>query len=635
MTRLSTFVASAAVLVLVVPAGPASAQQTRVHFPKPETIMARSGQGLIQGVVFDATGRPVHGATVSALGSTVAFGLSGRDGRFTLSPLPAGAYTVRVHRDGYLPSRRQVVDVRGGIPALVSVAMQALSASAPGPVVLAAGMVPFEGAAPQATAADGTPLDPGAADHGHSDSAWRLRHLKRSVLRSVEAPLPVNPEAPGNDGNVFGQAFETSMRLASSRLSDLALSGQVRFVTAGDFGGPAETWSPDASATNMAYIAVGAPVGDWGQWTVRGAMNRGEVGSWFLAGSFDGRVAGAHRYSGGLSYGAQRVDDVNLLGRAAIQGGSRAIGSVFGFDEWRLGPRISLTYGLAYAWQDYVAGNGLFSPRLAMTFRPGRVVRIRGTVARYAIAPGSEELIPAASLAPGAWLPAQRSFSPWSERQGFRAQRTDHYELELERTAADLVLGFRTFFQRVDEQMGAIFAAPTFERPAASLGHYYVMAVGDLSTRGWSVSVSRPIIAGVRGSVDYSQTTTRRSPTDDSAEWTSWVVGGQPASVRFHDVTTSLETDIRQTATRLFVLYKINTGFAREGADELTPGLDARFDVQVNQALPFMAFTSADWEVLVAVRNLFRDPMHERSVMDELFVVRPPKRVVGGVRVRF
>jgi hypothetical protein len=60
-----------------------------------------------------------------------------------------------------------------------------------------------------------------------------------------------------------------------------------------------------------------------------------------------------------------------------------------------------------------------------------------------------------------------------------------------------------------------------------------------------------------------------------------------------------------------------------------------RFDVQVNQALPFMNFTSAQWEMLVAVSNLFKEALYENSVYDELMVVRPPKRVLGGVAVRF
>jgi len=57
--------------------------------------------------------------------------------------------------------------------------------------------------------------------------------------------------------------------------------------------------------------------------------------------------------------------------------------------------------------------------------------------------------------------------------------------------------------------------------------------------------------------------------------------------------------------------------------------------VQVNQALPFLNFVTTEWEMLVAVRNLFRDPVSDGSVYDELLVVRPPKRIVGGLMVRF
>ena len=69
---------------------------------------------------------------VSALGSTVAFALTGRDGRFTLDALPMGAYNVRVHLDGYAPSRRQVIEVREGTPSMLSVAMQSLTVPARG-----------------------------------------------------------------------------------------------------------------------------------------------------------------------------------------------------------------------------------------------------------------------------------------------------------------------------------------------------------------------------------------------------------------------------------------------------------------------------------------------------------------------
>jgi hypothetical protein len=39
--------------------------------------------------------------------------------------------------------------------------------------------------------------------------------------------------------------------------------------------------------------------------------------------------------------------------------------------------------------------------------------------------------------------------------------------------------------------------------------------------------------------------------------------------------------------------------------------------------------------MLVAVRNMFNEALGEGSIYDELLVVRPPKRFVGGLTVRF
>ena len=94
-----------------------------------------------------------------------------------------------------------------------------------------------------------------------------------------------------------------------------------------------------------------------------------------------------------------------------------------------------------------------------------------------------------------------------------------------------------------------------------------------------------------------------------------------------------------ETSTRVLVLYRLSSGFARPDTPGQTPnerpGLDSRFDVQVRQSLPFMDFSTAKWEMLVAVRNFFRDTIGEQSIYDELLVVRPPKRVVGGLTLRF
>ncbi len=148
MRRLSTLVAAAAVVSLVAPPSPVSAQTT-VPVRTTEPVMgpiARVGTGSIRGLVLDGRGTPVVGAMVSALGSTAAFALTDREGRFFLKALPPGPYTVRVHLEGFIPSRREIVEVHSAAPSVMSVSLQPLQpgGSPGGPAVLTAGLVPVE-----------------------------------------------------------------------------------------------------------------------------------------------------------------------------------------------------------------------------------------------------------------------------------------------------------------------------------------------------------------------------------------------------------------------------------------------------------------------------------------------------------
>jgi hypothetical protein len=171
----------------------------------------------------------------------------------------------------------------------------------------------------------------------------------------------------------------------------------------------------------------------------------------------------------------------------------------------------------------------------------------------------------------------------------------------------------------------------TPEGSPESVGHYYVANAGSFDASGWAVRISTPPSLRLRGSLDYSMA---------RAEWSTRnlsLTDMAPAVVRaesedIHDITTSVETDIPETATRFYLLYRVSTAFTR--SSESRPGMDARFDVQVNQALPF-GIAGTRWEVLVGLRNLFRDAHEPGSVYDELLVVRPPKRVIGGFLVRF
>ncbi len=286
---------------------------------------------------------------------------------------------------------------------------------------------------------------------------------------------------------------------------------------------------------------------------------------------------------------------------------------------------------------DYLPGSGLLSPRISLTLVPVDGFRVKTVYSRHETAPGAEEFLPPSSVdGRGMWLPPERTFSTLSPRVAFKPELTSHYEFSVERDIDSYVVGFRAFYQRVNDQMAALFASSP-DTPATGLGHYFVTNVGDMEATGWAITLSRTLVGPFKGSVDYSLTTAHWRPTTEPDM--PAVFGNalrRSEEERFHDVTTTVETAIPQTATHVYVFYKLNTLPLRSVDTSARPGgFDGRFDIQVNQGLPFLKFTSAEWELLVAVRNLFRDSLDERSAYDEMLVVRPPKRIVGGVRVRF
>ncbi len=140
-----------------------------------------------------------------------------------------------------------------------------------------------------------------------------------------------------------------------------------------------------------------------------------------------------------------------------------------------------------------------------------------------------------------------------------------------------------------------------------------------------------------RGSLDYTLSDARWNHEGPDARLVSLVArsANRTDTETIHAFTTSLQTEIPLTSTRVYMLYKLGSGFAMPEALEGTGEVSARFDVQVNQALPFLNFTTAQWEMLLTIRNLFREDSLDASIYDELLVVKPPKRIVGGLTVRF
>jgi hypothetical protein len=526
-----------------------------------------------------------------------------------------------------VPGRGRIIQVDRWSGSLSTIALTRRADADQPAAVLAAGVGP----------ADVDDSGDGDVDtHDHGEVAWRLRHLKRGVLKDAATSgfdLPEDDSFLENSLTELSRAVGSSTKYATALFAELPFTGQINLLTTTSFDRPQDLFSPAAwLPRGVAFVSLQAPTND-GQWTMHGAITQGDLASWILAGSYVRQAAAAHRYEAGLSYGMQRYFGGNADALAAVSDGGRNVGAVYAYDDWVINPVVSVNYGAKYARYDYLSEESLLSPRASVTITPSEsgAFKLRATAARRAIAPGAEEFIPRSTRL---LLPPERTFSPVSGRSGFTPEHIQHFEFAVEREfIRKAVIGVRVFHQTVDDQLVTLFGVAPPGTGAASLGHYYVASGGDFAAQGWGVGVSRSVSAGLRASVDYTHVDSswrRQSP--DAAALSQVAPSVLRNHDRVHDVTTSVESIVPMTATRVFVLYKISNGFADPVAGARG---GTRFDVQLTQALPFLAFANAQWEMLVAVRNMFREDLLEASVYDELLVLRPPKRVVGGVTVRF
>src|SRR5262249_3740810 len=160
-------------------------------------------------------------------------------GHFSLV-LPVGEYILRATRDGYISNYREAIRVQSNL-ALQRTIRLLRSSDAP--------------AAGSDEPATNTP----------SDLTWLLRHLDRTVLRDE------SPVGYGTDGSTIStQSIWTPSRshTSSPLLALPDLSGQVNFVASSSLASSSGRM-PEAWTREIAYVAVGAPVGTLGDWSVR------------------------------------------------------------------------------------------------------------------------------------------------------------------------------------------------------------------------------------------------------------------------------------------------------------------------------------------------------------------------------
>ncbi|MBM3777348.1 MAG: carboxypeptidase regulatory-like domain-containing protein [Acidimicrobiia bacterium] len=628
-TRLQTTLSMAVGIWLAAGAAPLLAQSSYSETPLDAASYA---DGNLVGTVSDERGEPLDGVAVWVLGDTSAVALTDDRGRFRFSDLPPGPYLVRPQTlEGFRAVRGTLVRVSPR--ARTSHAIRLVRQEAP--QVLAAGF--------GAQAVDGlTAIETEPYGDDHSERAWRLRHLPRGVLDSVTADAGAAAGAADDDGDsdplaIVGKAVVAPARLASAVLDDIAeipFSGELNLLTTSSFDRPQDLFMPnDAAPNGVAYLSLGAPTAG-GDWHIKGALTEGDLSSWMLAGSFVRAAEAAHAYEAGVSYSMQHYAGGNAVALAAMPEGSRNAGSMYAYDHWRMGA-VRLTYGAEYSRYDYLTSGGLLSPRAALAVSLGGGLHVRGAASVRRLAPGAEEFETQPMM--GAWMPPERTFSSLAADGRFTDERVRHYEAAIEQALrSGFAVGVRAFSQRVDNQLVTVFGLSLPQTAQSDIGHYYTGTAGHVSTKGWTVSVSRQLVGFVRGSVDI---------TEASADWTqvaapgSAVARATPTLVRakrerVRDLTTSVDAEVEQTRTRMVLLYRVSTSADRE-SDILPVSTGPRFDLRVEQALPVFRSTGTTWAMLVAVRNVFRDAAPDASVYDELFVVRPPKRVVGGLIVKF
>jgi len=639
MTR---WIPAAAIAAFVLGAPAVYAQATAK-----EAVAHRSAfpAGVIEGRVLDDSMSPVVGAMVSVVGRTTAAATTDRDGRYSLRALPYGPYILSVHSRGFFKSRGRTVQLTASkvlIPEIQLARAQKLGSEprATPPAKPQAERL-AEATVVQATqlAGFGTPADPSepaatadasdeVEDTARSETAWRLRHLPRSILRDV-ATDAVWAANEAQESPWFSRQSAAAM-VPIAFFSDLPLSGQFNLMTMESFDRPGEIFVEQAPRS-VAFVSVNTRAAG-GAWSMQGAMTQGDLSSWIVAGSYKSIESTNHAYEFGLSYSTQRYDGGNAAALGAIRDSARNVGSVYGFDEWTVSPRLVLGYGATYARYDYLPDSGVWSPRFTVTI-PAEGFRLKALISRKGLVPGAEEFAPSVT---GVWLPPERTFSSLAHDGRFTPEHVRHAQVSVERDiASGITVSLRGFDQRINNQLIELFDTVP-GGAAAALGHYYVATAGDIDARGWGAAMTHEVPGYVRGTIEYTVTEALWDPSSDTS--LARVVRSMPgtSSERIHDLQTTIAATIPQTATRVYAKYRVNTAFWSGEPDVmLRSSANARFNVRVNQSLPFLRFSSAEWEALVDVRNMFREADPDSSMYDEVFAIRAPKRIVGGLQVRF
>ena len=578
----------------------------------------------ISGLVASEEGNPLPGALVSVFATdsedgAARFAVTDEDGRFEVGEASPGLYSLRAYLAGFLPSPRAQVLVRSGASLADTLADTLLIQMA----------------------AIGSEQGSGTL----SELRWLLQRGRRNVLKDRRAGLDFQDiwEGPWKGGPRFPA-------LAS-------LEGELGFFAAsGSSLGLPESRAVDSG---IAYTRFELPSTARGNWEAEARLMESAFASWAANLSYTMEEFDGHQFAAGIAYQRHVYGDAPdyrppaapILNLALLQKPQAEWdGAMFVADDFTLG-RASLSTGLTYRRFSYLTGHRGLAPRAVLEVEAGPDWTLMGGMAVRVDGPIGEDAALLSRVAHGDLLALDPS---WFGSEA--AQRNTRYQAGVQYEASpNHVLAARLFREITTDQL-----LRRFESGPISGGRFDVSNAGNYSTTGFAFDwirnlgqVNRRLDLG--GRVSWLVAVVRNpgggAALKTPADPIGFVGPGGPGlanSTRLlmpvggnavvHDLSAEVVARLRPSGTRINAAYRVirhpglaPTHPALEAADEHT----ARFDVELVQLIPFADWSGTEWELSLAVRDLFFREMIGRSLLDEIAVAHAPRRVVGGLAVRF
>jgi hypothetical protein len=405
--------------------------------------------GLI-GWVEDGEGVPIAGAVISVFGRGIGpralVTLSDSAGRFFLSSLPPGSYTLRALGAGHKAAPAQRVTVVPDRDAVYTLSLAPLA----------------QGAATTA-----------AREEAARELRWLLRHKIRSVLEERGAEVVAADVTDARD----------------HLLGSLDVAGRVEWVTNPATVGLRTDWLDESLPASRGLLSLNGRIGS-GTWALTGLVSDSEDTMWRMAAEFELEPVDGHRMRAGAGYGSRLLRGV----LASEHGGfndNRGVGALSLQDSWHASDRVTATLGGRFSYIGFLSRANYLDPLASIEVKRSDHTSVRATFSQGTLAPGGDLLtLSSLSAAPAV------SFARLGE--GLRAERTQRYELGVEQHVGETTLRAQTFYEQARHQLVNSYLG------AGATRSLRIYNAPELAARGVAVSVGRKFGEVVRGSVTYT-----------------------------------------------------------------------------------------------------------------------------------